>query len=263
MNHIFTEEMFLAGRFSGGLCQIRRICNRILSFIRTHKQMWVFSYAILYLAWWSALEDRPLAVYHVIHSPVDDWIPFCEVFIIPYLLWFLYFPAVFLYLLLTDREKDRFYRYTVFAYTGMTFFLLFSTLYPNTQLLRPRNFPRDNVWTGLLTLLYRADTSTNIFPSIHVYNSIAAHLAILHDPKLSANRTIRTGSAILAGSIIASTMFLKQHSVIDVCGGIVFAQLMDRLVYRTDWSELSARIAAGHRIGTGQRKNRLRRGIVS
>ena len=31
---------------------------------------------------------------HVIYSPTDDWIPFLEVFILPYVLWYFYIAAV-------------------------------------------------------------------------------------------------------------------------------------------------------------------------
>lgn len=134
-----------------------------------------------------------------------------EYFIVPYLLWFVYVAAVFLYLFFKGTKQE-FYRYCAFLFTGMTLFLLISTLYPNGHLLRPTEFPRHNIFTFAVQILYQADTPTNIFPSIHVFNSIAAHRALVNNLRLGHNRLIRGGSLVLMVSIILATMFLKQHS---------------------------------------------------
>ena len=61
---------------------------------------------------------------------------------------------------------------------GMTVFLIISWLYPNMQQLRPVLDGTNGFWTGLVANLYAVDTNTNIFPSIHVFNSIAVCIAI-------------------------------------------------------------------------------------
>ena len=61
------------------------------------------SYFIIYMIWFVWLESRADEPYHVIHFPLDDYIPFCEYFIIPYLLWFAYIAAVYVWLFLHDR----------------------------------------------------------------------------------------------------------------------------------------------------------------
>ena len=90
-------------------------------------------------------------------------------------------------------------------------------------------------------MLYRTDTATNIFPSIHVFNSIAAHVAVAKNRKLGGNIWIRGGSFLLMVSIILATMFLKQHSVLDVIAGTLLGVLMEQLVYHTDFSFARAR----------------------
>ena len=62
----------------------------------------------------------------------------------------------------------------------------------------------------------RTDTPTNLWPSIHVYNSLGAHFAIIRSKCFEKKKGIRIGSLILASSIIVATMFIKQHSVFDV-----------------------------------------------
>lgn len=83
--------------------------------------------------------------------------------------------------------------------------------------LRPVVFPRENIFTDMVRLLYSMDTPTNILPSIHVYNSIAAFIAIAKCKALKSKPLVVGGAFILTVSIIAATMFLKQHTVVDVC----------------------------------------------
>ena len=167
--------------------------------------------------------------YHVIHSAIDDEIPFIEYFIVPYLLWFVFIAAVMLYFFFTDVEG--FYRLAKLMFAGMTIFLIVSTLVPNGLNIRPYAFERDNIFVDMVKLLYRADTPTNVMPSIHVYNSLAACIAISQSRALQKHRAVCTGAYVLAALIIMATMFLKQHSVIDVASAVVMAHMLYQFFY--------------------------------
>ena len=214
------------------------------AFFQKYRHARVLLYGLIYMPWFMWLESRSNLPYHVIHVKLDDMIPFVEYFIVPYLLWFVYVAAVFVYLFFKNRRE--FYQYCIFLFTGMTLFLIVSTLYPNGHLLRPNTFARNNIFTFAVQILYQADTATNIFPSLHVYNSIAAHRAVANSETLAGNRLIRGGSFVLMVSIILATMFLKQHSVLDVISGILLGLVMEQLVYRTDYSAV--------RIGWGRKR---------
>ena len=205
--------------------------QRLRTFLSDYPHIWTALYFPFYLACFIFLERMEARPYHVIHFPLDQLIPFCEYFIIPYFLWFLYIAAVFIWLFFRDREN--FYKYIVFLYTGMTIFLIASAVYPNGHLLRPAKFDRDNIFIRMVCFLYQADTSTNILPSIHVFNSIAAHMAVVHTPGLAKNKWTVRGSRLLAVSIILSTVFLKQHSCVDVICGILLGMFMNDLVYQS------------------------------
>lgn len=189
-------------------------------------------YGIIYLAWFTWLERKVTGHYRIIHMAADDYIPFCEAFVVPYFLWFLYVAAVVFYFFF--QNKTDYYKTCTFLFTGMTVFLIISTLWPNGHHLRPLVMPRDNVFTRWVEMLYHMDTATNLWPSIHVYNSLGAHFAIIHSKEFENKKGIRIGSLLLAGSIILSTMFLKQHSVFDVLTAFVMAAIMYTIVYRTD-----------------------------
>lgn len=192
----------------------------------------LFIYGIIYMTWFVYLERKITKDYTVIHVALDDRIPFCEIFIIPYLLWFAYVSAVIVYLFFKD--KDDYFRTCIFLFTGMTIFLIISTLFPNGQHLRPKVMPRDNIFTWLVARLYSTDTPTNLWPSIHVYNSLGAHLALIKTKGLSGRKWLHASSFFLSLSIILSTMFIKQHSVFDVVTAFIMAAFMYGIVYKYD-----------------------------
>lgn len=189
-------------------------------------------YGIIYLLWFRHLEETVTGHYQIIHVSLDDMIPFCEVFVIPYMLWFAYVVVVVAYFFLHDKED--YFRIFVFLCTGMTVFLLISTLWPNGHRLRPHAMPRENIFTYLVSALYKADTPTNLWPSIHVYNSLGCHIAVMKSQRLKKHKGIRIGSFILCASIIMSTMFIKQHSVFDVVTAFIMAAIMYGIVYSTN-----------------------------
>ena len=189
-------------------------------------------YAAIYCVWFAWLERTVVHPDTIIHMKIDDMIPFCELFVIPYFLWFGYVSIVVLYCFF--KNKQEYYKTCVFLFTGMTAFLVISTLWPNGHHLRPYIMPRDNIFSSLVAHLYNMDTPTNFWPTIHVYNSIGAHLAVVHSQKLAKNKAILSGSFILCVSIVLSTVFIKQHSMFDVLTAFVMAATMYVVVYQAD-----------------------------
>ena len=196
----------------------------MVSFIRKYRHgLLIMIFSIIYLLLFSYLEQRGVRYYHVVHTALDDRIPFCEFFIVPYLLWFPYMFAAILYFIFLNDNKTEYYRLTFNLMMGMSLFLVVSWLYPNIQHLRPTVFPRENVFTDMVRILYSTDTPTNILPSIHVFNSLAIHMAIASCQRLRRHRFVQTASLVLTVLIVLSTMFLKQHSVVDVSMGTSLA----------------------------------------
>ena len=57
--------------------------------------------------------------------------------------------------------------------------------------LRPILDPDKNIFTAAVAALYRTDTCTNVFPSIHVYNSIGTYIAIHKSPSVSGKSCLK------------------------------------------------------------------------
>lgn len=186
-------------------------------------------YAVCYFLAFTYLEQRGGAI-HEINIGIDAYIPFCEVFIIPYLLWFGYVAFTVCFLCIKDREEGE--RLVAFLIAGMTIFIVVSAVYPNGHRLRPAVFPRDNIFTKMIAALYASDTPTNILPSIHVYNSIAIMIAVCRSRCFKGHRLITGFMLALGASIICSTVLIKQHSMIDVLLAFILSGLMYSICYK-------------------------------
>ena len=114
---------------------------------------------------------------------------------------------------------------------GMTIFIIVSYVYPNGLELRPDTFTRDNIFIQLTRMIYSMDTPTNVLPSIHVFNSMAVYFAVKNSPYLKEKKVIRGAAFFMTTSIILSTMFLKQHSVVDVLTALILSYVSYDIIY--------------------------------
>ena len=208
-----------------------KLQNRNITWEQYKHAIPLLLYMIIYMLWLSLLEDKVTSGYQVIHMSIDDHIPFCEFFIVPYLMWFAYVSITVLILFFKDETKKDYYRCLTFLFTGMTLFLIISTLMPNGHQLRPAVMPRDNVFTRMISALWRTDTPTNLWPSIHVYNSLGAYFAIKKSRAFRNNTLIKLSALILTVSIILSTVLIKQHSMFDVLTAFALSTVMYVIVY--------------------------------
>ena len=161
---------------------------------------------------------------HFMECALDHIIPFCELFAIPYFLWFAYIFLGFVFFFFASRKE--FFRMCMFLFTGMTVCLIIYTVFPNGQNLRVdyEALGRENILIDWIRTLQGFDSSYDVFPSIHCLNSIGMHIAIQKSDKIKKYRkTIVISSFILALSIVLSTVFTKQHSILDVFGAFALA----------------------------------------
>lgn len=205
-------------------------------FVKKYRHIWILAYGFIYLPWFCYLEKTVKSHYHIVHVALDDYIPFNEYFVIPYFLWFAYVAAAVIYFFFTS--KGEYYRLCIYLFTGMTISLIICTFFHNGTAFRPQLDPNKNIFTAMVVKLYETDTCTNVFPSIHVYNSICTYIAIRKSQKLRQYRWIQGGAFVLTLLICLATVFLKQHSVIDGVGAAIMAYALYSVVY--GYSDLRA-----------------------
>lgn len=190
---------------------------------------WTLLYFPVYMFFFLLAERLFTEDVNIIHMALDDVIPFCEWFIIPYYLWFPFMAIFFVWIFFGDKEE--YVRFVKFLYSGMTVFILISYLYPNGLLLRPEELPRENIATHIVEYLYRTDTSTNVFPSIHVFNTLGVMIAVAKSKRVMPSVVGKWAVELFGVLIILSTVFLKQHSVWDVLGALAFGVIFYLLYY--------------------------------
>lgn len=212
-----------------------KFMDKIKNFLTKYKHGTILLYFFIYMIWFTYLEKN-VTKYTVVYSKYDDLIPFMEIFVVPYILWFAFIFITVAYFFFTS--KIDFYKCCAYLFIGMTICLIIYTIWPNGQNLRVDldNLGRSNIFTYIVSIIYKTDTPTNVFPSIHVYNSIGASIAIRKSEKLRKIKWIQWLSIILTILISLSTVFIKQHSILDGLSAIILSIIMYIIVYVPNWS---------------------------
>lgn len=163
-----------------------------------------------------------------VHMFLDDLIPFCEWFLIPYVFWYALIVFSLGYFLLYDIPSFKaLQKYIIITQvTAMAVYILF----PTRQDLRPDFFVRDNFLTRCIAILYSVDTNTGVCPSLHVAYSIG--IASVWLKKHDAHWLWKCFVVIAVVLICLSTMFIKQHSAVDFFAAIPVCLLAEWLVFR-------------------------------
>lgn len=162
-----------------------------------------------------------------VHMWLDDVIPFREEFVIAYCFWYVLIVISLLYFLLYNVES--FKKLQIFIIMTQVIAMAVYILYPNRQDLRPAVYPRDNLLTDLVAFIQRVDTPTGVCPSLHVAYSIGIASVWLKEKGVS-----RLWKAFVVFAVIMislSTMFIKQHSAVDVLWALPMCLFIELVLY--------------------------------
>ncbi len=183
---------------------------------------------IIFMAFFLTQERLFDLNYHLVHCAIDDKIPFCEYFLIPYLIWFVYIVWGHIYSLLFDVDLFRKFMWFIivsFAITTVVYFI-----YPTYQDLRPTEFTKDTLMIRFMKFVYDIDTPTNVCPSLHVIASVAVLLEMWNSKHFSTV-VWRIVFSVITVLICASTVFIKQHSFVDIIAGLGVCIVTYPIVY--------------------------------
>ena len=153
---------------------------------------------------------------------VDRAIPFLPFMVWPYVAW--YFVVAFPFAWLGWRDGPEFVRYCGFIFGGMASAYVVYLVFPNGIALRPS---LDSLGTGweydALRWVYHHSTPRNVSPSIHVIDTWGVWFALARDKTLGPRLWFKGVLALVCLAIIASTVTIKQHSVIDIFTGTLWS----------------------------------------
>ena len=179
----------------------------------------------------------PVERCHLVHSALDDLIPFHEAFLIPSCFWYLLIAVSLGWFLLYDVEGFR--GLQIFIIITQLAAMLVYIVWPSIQDLRPTEFPRDNFLTRVMAFIYSFDTPTGVCPSLHVAYSVGMASAWCKCKKAPA---AWKGFVVLSAVVISiATAFVKQHSIIDVFAALPLAALAEILTYHVILPRLEKR----------------------
>ena len=163
-----------------------------------------------------------------VHIPLDDAIPFCEWFLIPYVFWYALIVISLGYFLLYN--VDGFRRLQSYLMIVQAVAIICYILWPTRQDLRPEVFARDNLLSRGVALLYAIDTNTGVCPSVHV--AVSLGIASVWTKEKGAHPLWRAFVVFAVVMICLSTVFLKQHSALDVFAALPVCLAAELVVYR-------------------------------
>ncbi|MBQ9348265.1 MAG: phosphatase PAP2 family protein [Oscillibacter sp.] len=211
------------------MCQVKKLSRHLTGLCRSFP--WgELRYALwlpVYLISFAVLEHLPFRPYWATQLPLDDYIPFCSWFVLAYDAWFAFLLGTGIALLLAGKRTEYRRYMRLLGGTFLTAAALWVVL-PNGQDLRPVH--PAGALAGMVEALYRIDTNTNVFPSLHVAGAVGAAIAVRDGWGRTRPWLCRSADA-LAALICVSTVCIKQHSVLDVGGGIAFCAAGWCLVY--------------------------------
>lgn len=213
--------------------------------LKQHPLLVMGGYFILYDLCFFLLEAWPRR-FHLVHCALDDLIPFVPVAVLPYVAWFAWVPAVLFWLLWQQRNIFWNAFFTIAGGTALS--LLLYALIPTAQNLRAP-LVGNNLFVEMIRLIYRADTPTNVCPSLHVFVTVVLLLALADLPNL--DRRVLGLHRALGVFICLSTVLINQHSVIDVACGLALAIYLYGVIAH-GWAVLPSSFAA-HRTRRAER----------
>lgn len=162
-----------------------------------------------------------------VHCWLDDVVPFCEVFVIPYTFWYVLIVISLLYFVLYN--PDSFKKLMTFIIVTQIVAMVVYIIFPTRQDLRPEVMPRENLFTWVLSLIYQFDTNTGVCPSLHVAYSLG--IASVWVKEYGVSRWWKAFVVFAAVLISISTAFVKQHSVVDIFAALPLALLGEIIVF--------------------------------
>ncbi|MFE0503219.1 phosphatase PAP2 family protein [Peribacillus butanolivorans] len=148
---------------------------------------------------------------------IDGEIPFIKEFVVPYLLWYPYIYGLLIYYCFVDRKH-----YFVALGSLISGKLICFIVYCFWQTTVPRpEVVGNDIFANLVRLVYSHDQPVNCLPSIHVLTTFIMMIVVY---KRKDQHKWEYASVTAFGTlIILSTLFTKQHAVLDVLAGILLA----------------------------------------
>ncbi|MCE9656698.1 phosphatase PAP2 family protein [Clostridium celatum] len=149
---------------------------------------------------------------------LDNYIEFNSIFVIPYIYWYIYIVIGFIFILVKSRRE--YIKTFISFFIGMSICYLIYYFFP-TEINRP-GVDNKTVFDWIVNLIYQIDKPFNCFPYLHVLTTYY----IMRYTKYKDSKKVFYYTQIIGVLIILSTVFIKQHFVIDIFISIVLCEII-------------------------------------
>ena len=205
-----------------------------------HVKLWL-TWAVYFCLFFLTENLIPAEKCHPVHCFLDDIIPFNEYFLVFYCGWYVLVFGSLVYYFFYDVQRFR--ELDLFIFTTQMAAMACYIFWPSRQDLRPEVFPRENVFTWIMGLIYTFDTNTGVCPSLHVAYSLAIVSVMVKDDQLS--RPFKVLVTCFCLMVCLSTAFVKQHSVVDIIAALPVVLRGEVLIYgKSYWAPRLHRVPA-------------------
>ncbi len=154
---------------------------------------------------------------------IDYHIPFIPVFIVPYLL--AYVQWITGYIAVARYNREYCYKVMIGEMISKIIVGIVFILFPTTMLRE--EIVTNDLFSNAVKILYKMDAPTNLFPSIHCLESYICMKAVIEMKNSGMN--FRIWMIVMSILVFMSTLFIKQHVLLDFFGAVIIAEIGRRL----------------------------------
>ncbi|WP_051273317.1 phosphatase PAP2 family protein [Desulfotruncus alcoholivorax] len=204
------------------------------AFLILPKATWILTIPLLGLVY-ARLNHNNGHVYSLVTS-LDGLIPLCTYFVVPYILWYGLSACILFWFLL---KNERLYYNAITSINIGIIICLFIYFFFQTTVVRPAVQGQD-IFSQLTNFVYHMDKPYNAFPSIHVLTCYVIYLSCKRARVYGRNISLLIQGVTILVAI--STLFLKQHTLLDIGGGIFIGGIILNVIEYLEKNPTSKRI---------------------
>lgn len=182
---------------------------------------WVITLGLyVFFTWFYLFTNDMVSPEYTIHSVLDDYIPYVNDFVYIYLSWFfmLAWGAVYMTWFCRDSEKtwSQYRRHMICLFGGWAICIAIFWLWPTKIDFRPEELYYGTSTQWHTAVLFNSDEPYNVMPSLHCYSTMAIMYGICTYEPARRGYFHRIAMVLWGVGIIASTVLMKQHSILDM-----------------------------------------------
>lgn len=153
---------------------------------------------------------------------LDRKIKLIPIFVVPYVYWYIYMIIGYIIILINNRRE--YMRVMLGLFLGMWTSYVIYFIFP-TEIVRP-TLVDSGFLNNLINIIYLSDRPFNCFPSLHVLGTYF----VMRYTKKGNNRYIYYYTQGVGFLIILSTVFIKQHFILDAVASVIMVEIINIIV---------------------------------